>query len=252
MRACAPPGMSPGSALRIVFHRPRRRKQTAVREPYSDRRYTDEETRLIFQVAAESEVAGERVAQSREGLTLAELREIAEEVGIDPAAVERAAADVVARDESDRLADHSPFDRVLHEEVTIARPLSDIEMRRIAMQAEAVLGRHGALREAGDWVEWRDPKDKLYVGMVRGGHQTRIRVIADYSAEIAFGAAAIGVMGTLLGMSLVGSGSVQGLTLGAIAIVAAPVLIGWFWRRRSESGRRDLRELLAILEAAIR
>jgi hypothetical protein len=228
-----------------------KRRERMMRGHYSDRRYSDDELRRIFEAAAHTEVQAERSAQRRHGYTLDDLREIALEVGIDPVAVERAAADVAAAAESDPVASRSPYDRVIHEEVVIPRALTDAEMRRVVMQAETVIGRHGSLREAGDWVEWRDPKATLYVGLVRGGSQTRIRVIGDYSAEIAVGAGTIGVLAAFFGIGFLGSGGPAGLAIGVLILLAGPLLASWYWRRRSASGRSELRELLAILESTV-
>lgn len=94
------------------------------------------------------------------------------------------------------------------------------------------------------WVEWRDSKDRLYVGMIRGDRQTRLRVIANQSGEMVFGSAAIGVLGLLLIPGAGGSGWLS------VALVLAVTLgsIGLFLRQRVAAGQRDLQELLEILK----
>lgn len=57
-----------------------------------DRRYSDQETREIFETAAAAGDSDRRALTPREGLALAELQEIGREVGLSPGRVADAAA----------------------------------------------------------------------------------------------------------------------------------------------------------------
>jgi hypothetical protein len=206
-------------------------------------RFTDEETRRIFERAAEAETRPQ-ANSSRDGHTLEELRAIASEVGLDAAAVERAAAEIIASDVSVSERGHHRLSTLLHEDAVISRPLSDDEMRKLTSQVEQIIGRRGLVSDAGPWVEWRDSKDRLYVGMIRGDRQTRLRAIANQSGEMLVGSAAIGVLGFLL---LPGASSGSWLSV-AVVLAATLGLIGVFLRHRVAVGRRELRELLDILK----
>jgi hypothetical protein len=206
-------------------------------------RFTDEETRRIFERAAEAETRPQ-TSSSRDGHTLEELRAIASEVGLDSAAVERAAAEIIASDVSVSERGHHRFSTLLHEDAVISRPLSTDEMRKLTSQVEQIIGRRGLVSDAGPWVEWRDSKDRLYVGMIRGDKQTRIRAIANQSGEMVVGSAAIGVLGFLLLPGASGSGWLNV----AVVLAATLGLIGVFLRHRVAVGRRELRELLDILK----
>jgi hypothetical protein len=114
-----------------------------------------------------------------------------------------------------------------------------------------VLGWRGTLRDAGDWVEWRDVKDRLYVGVVRGSDRTRIRVIADQSVELLRGSVLIGVLG-LFGMTTVGGMSPAVAVAVVVLIVAATFgLIRFYGRWRGDATRNHMRELLDILQEAV-
>lgn len=207
------------------------------------RRFTDEETRQIFERAAVAETRA-RTSSSGEGHTLEELRAIASEVGLDATAVDRAAAEIIASDASVSDPGRYRFSTLLHEDGVIARPLSNDEMRKLTSHIEQIIGRRGLLSDAGPWVEWRDSKDRLYVGMIRGDKQTRLRAIANQSVEMVLGSAVIGVLALLLIPGVAGSG-----WPGVAALLAATLgLTGLFLRRRVAVGRRDLRELLEILK----
>jgi hypothetical protein len=223
----------------------------AFRGNYLDRRYSDDELRRILYAAARSEVHAQLADHSTSGYTIDDLRDIAAEVGIDPRAVEMAAAELVASDDSTAHSRRSPFDHVIHEDAIIARALSDAEMRAVVMQTETVLGRVGTMREAGDWVEWRDSKNRFYVGLARGSGQTRIRVMGDYSAEMVNRAAGIGVIGTMTAITVSAPATTIGLVAGLFCLSAVPFLIAAYWRRQRSSRHDDLRGLLAILRSTV-
>lgn len=221
-----------------------------MRGNFQERRYSDEELRRIIEDATRTELQPKEVARPQEGLTLAEIREIAQEVGIDPEAVDRAAAGLLASESIDDAPSSPVFSRVLHEETIIPRPLTDSEMRLVALQAERVLGRRGSLYSQGDLVEWRDGRNRLYVGIVRGAERTRIRVIADQTSELSAGSAAIGGLGLIMVPTVADSGTaaIPGLVLLAAAVFG---LIMLFWKHRRDQTRKDLTDLLEILVEAV-
>ena len=110
------------------------------------------------------------------------------------------------------------------------------------------MGRHGMLSVAGPWVEWRDSKGRLYLGMVRGEQRTHLRAIADYSGEVITGAVAIALLGVLLLAPAEQIGSV-----GVAGVIAATIsAIGLFWRWRSKVARGYLRELIDLIKDSAR
>jgi hypothetical protein len=221
-----------------------------VRGDFQERRYSDEELRRIIEDATRSELQPKEVARHQDGLTLAEIREIAQEVGIDPDAVDRAAASLLASESIDAAPSSRVFSRVLHEETIIPRQLTNAEMRLAALQAERVLGRRGSLYSHGDLVEWRDGRNRLYVGIVRGEQRTRVRVIADQTSEVFPGSAAIGALGMIMVPTVAGSGTtaIPGLVLLAVAVYG---VIRLFWKQRRDEARKNLKELLEILVDAV-
>lgn len=197
--------------------------------------------------ATRSESQPRKVARQQEGLTLAEIREIAQEVGIDPDEVDRAAASLLASESIDAAPSSGAFSRVLHEETIIPRALTNSEMRLVAMQAERVMGQRGSLHNHGDLVEWRDDRHRLYVGIARGVDRTRIRVITDQSSELFAGTAVIGAVGMLMVPTVADSRTTAAAL--AIALIAgtAYALIRLFWKWRRDAARVHLKELLDIL-----
>jgi hypothetical protein len=221
------------------------------RKPFSDRRFSDSELARILDEATKSEARSDLVAGPPEGYTLEEIRDIAREAGIDPSHVDRAAAGLLASDESPRPTTgrftlarllHEELVTAVHDELVIDRSLTDDEMLSVVHQLESILPWRGRLRQFGNWVEWRDVKDRLYLGVVRGNDQTRIRVIANQLPELQVGAAAIS-MGSMMAMAGLG-GFVALLPVGIVGLGT----IGIFWKWRTRVTRGRLRELLEIIE----
>ena len=227
-----------------------------MRGDLTEQRFSDDDLRRIFAEAAQSDVHGRVPGGGRHGLGLDDLRAIAQEVGIEPAAVDRAAANLVAARGEQSRAPRTPasfsFSRLVHEDAVIPRALTSDEMRAIASQVELVLGRRGRLHDAGDWVEWRDSQDRLYVGMVRGQGRTRIRAIADHSRELLLGSGLIGVFGAAALAAALDLPQGRGVVAALLAVAATYGLIRLFWNWRSGSARGQLAELLEILEDTVR
>jgi hypothetical protein len=218
------------------------------RQPFSERRYTDRELARILDEASKSDARADLVPASGEGFTLEEIRDIAREAGIDPSHVDRAAAGLMASQDAPHPTTRglskllsSDLCRVVHEELVVPRALTDEEMISLVHHLESVVPWSGMVRQAGSWVEWRDEGDRLYMGVVRGADQTRIRLISDQAWELRAGAAVLS-FGSMLAMG--GFGSFYALLpIGLVALVVGGVY--WTWRTRTT--RAHLRELLQIL-----
>ena len=220
----------------------------SVRGDFVTSRFTDEEMRRIFERAAEAGVHPQSSSRA-DGHTIEEIHAIAREVGIDRAAVDRAAADIVSsRSSGAATPGRFRFTRLVHEDGSVERALSNEEMRSAVSQVEQIMGRRGMLSVAGPWVEWRDSKGRLYLGMVRGEQRTHLRAIADYSGEVITGAIAIAVVGSLL---LTPAEQLGGV--GVAAVIAGTFsAIALFWRWRSKIARGYLRELIDLIQDSAR
>jgi hypothetical protein len=224
-----------------------------VKEESGGRRYSDEELRRILADAAEAEVRSEAVGGAGGGHTLAEIRALADEVGIDPAAVDRAAARLaVAGPAPAVVPDWFGLPRLLQQEHVLPRQLTNAEMRLVALQAERVLGRRGALRDSGDLVEWRDIRDRLYVGVAREYGRTRIRAVADQTRELVAGGGLIGLLGASTLPAVTGLEPLSGGAAATLIGAATFGLVSLYSKWRSSVGVGQLQDLLDILEDAVR
>jgi hypothetical protein len=116
-----------------------------------ERRYDDEEVGRVLRAAAEMQ-SGLALPGGTEGATLAELQQIAKEVGLDPAAVSRAA----------RELDSSPRNRSsetpgsVYVELSVDGSLSDEAWDDIISELRRSTGSLGVDRLVGGNREWTD------------------------------------------------------------------------------------------------
>lgn len=212
-----------------------------------ERRFTDEEVAVILRRAADTELRAD--LPSPHGSTLADLMVAAEEVGLDPAAVRRAAAIRPAADEG--LAktalgapDHREVVAVL-EGTRLPEDRSDL-----VRVAERLLGMKGKVIDSTpERVVWREDHvfGRTTVTLQQLGNQTEVRVEADRAGHYLASWFA----------GLVGWGLVAGLTplasLGPLATVASfavlPLLLARpLWVRADRRLRPKLER--AVLELA--
>jgi hypothetical protein len=225
----------------------------------AEQRYSDEEVRRILKDASRSEDlrvdANEVVAPSShsDGLTLDEIKQIAREALIDPAAVERAARDVRAP-RSIRLPSRaaSPLTRVVQGELLIPRRLTDREIRQVALEAERVLARRGHMRRSQDGAEWRDEEKRFSVRIIRGDTATRVAAAYDQSSELVGGSRFLAATGTAA-MVVALTSFAAPMLLAAVPLVAGGT-VGLMWLNaigRSATTRETLSDLLEHIEQIV-
>ena len=216
----------------------------------SERRFTDREIGVILRRAVEMEEGSpsSKVSGAR-GLTLKELQEIAEEAGISPAMVSRAATEVEGKGGPDPVSIGGPSGS--KKEVRILPGKLDWEevgelMRVVDQEVDA----QGTVVEALGGVRWTSNTRFLstQVSLEPSGDDTLLQVEERYSEM---------VRGPLHGIPA-GWGLMIGLALGVeqwglalpllIVLVAVATLVGWgagdlVWRGISAGSRKRVHAL---------
>jgi hypothetical protein len=120
--------------------------------PIEERRFTDREVREILKRAVENGSANARVTSR--GVSLAELKTIGTEVGIDPARLEEAARAVTqgSAPGSNPIAGIPTF---VHYERTVDAELDATQTAAIVSLIRRVMGVHGEASLVSGMVEWR-------------------------------------------------------------------------------------------------
>lgn len=185
-----------------------------------------------------------------DGYTLEEIQEIAREALIDPASVERAARGLPdPRSIRVPKTPVKPFSRKIEGELRIGRPLSDSEMRLLAVETERVLARRGRFKRSGDRLEWHDEEDNTSISVLRDHRTTQVTVTFDQSADLLQSA------GFLAGIGAVGIGVMVATLALPLLVIAVPTAVAgvsglvWFTALGRTAITRDrLRKHLEHLE----
>lgn len=221
------------------------------------RRYSDREVGIIIQRALESAGEGEGPGGVGEGLSLAQIKEIAAEVGIDPARV-GAAAVSLWEPEAAPANRYVGIPTTMQLQTTVPdRDLDSEQRTEILTIIRSVQHRQGITGSEFGSLEWR-AKDALgarYVSVIPTQKGLRVRVLGNFRDGLFLTAATVGTLGLAGGALLV-----DGLSLGAwsVPILAAaaavpPRFVYRFLRRREDSRLRQLfHRLVSFLGASHR
>ena len=215
----------------------------------SGKRFTDREMKLIFERAGEAAVA----AESEQGHSLAEMQEIARQVGLDPADIAKAASTLRAPETSNPILGAPVRFQASR---TLPVKLTDERMTDIAVRIREATGLNGEWRDAPGGTEWRarTATGRFVVNFTARGDGTRIDVSVGREDEAVLTAIASAVGGGIVGIAAsffianavgaVGSGEV--LVSAATAIAGAVAGMRLVWPRFA---RRWTKKTDALLQA---
>ncbi|NNF38082.1 MAG: hypothetical protein HKN71_05415 [Gemmatimonadetes bacterium] len=151
----------------------------------SERRYTDQEVTRLLQRAADldRDVGGTGVAR---GLSLAELRDIAAEAGIDPAAVTRAAGELRTLPTSRAGATLLGASPVVRRTAAVAARLSPDALSRLVDVVDDEVPAQGTVGEALGSVRWTSSNRFLsrQVVIQPGDGETVVRVEERFTNRV--------------------------------------------------------------------
>jgi hypothetical protein len=212
------------------------------------RRFTDREMRLIFERAGEADVG----AQGDRGYSLAEMQEIAVQVGLSPTDVARAASTISSPRESYPVLG-GPIR--FHASHTLGRKLTDDGVASVALKIREATGFHGELRVVPGGAEWRvrSATGLMVVDFTARGTGTRIDLTVARDDEAAVTAIGVGFAGLVAGVAA-GIAAAQGLHVGPLAGIGigAVTAIGGAWAGTrlwwSRAARRWARKTDALME----
>jgi len=193
-----------------------------------DRKYTDEQMALILRRA------GDLQTQRDDGRhTLAEIQEIARQVGLDPALVAHAAAGLPRTAAVLPAASSSLVQTV---ETVIPQRVTTEQMGRLVDAVRRASGAQGTSRQVFDSVEWRWGSENelvdLRVTITPNADRTNVRVQHDATGA-AFLSTFIPVIGSVIGVAAVFSALPVAAGAAASAGIVGAIGAGvWAIRRR--------------------
>lgn len=214
--------------------------------PLDDRKFTDDEVRRILKKAVESRSTS-RSLVAREGLTLAEIKSIGEEVGIDPVRLDEAARSVMVRDATG-------VERVLGGPTELryerrgAGSFDPDDTTEIVASIRRAMGHQGEVSELRGALEWShvgESRDRHISVSSRDG-QVTVRGASNMtkSAVLTYlPAGSMGLIASFAGLATFAkSGTELGLALGLATLPALYPVLRTVLSRVTKSEERRLQQ----------
>jgi hypothetical protein len=219
-----------------------------------ERKFTDQEVRDILKRAVERPPS--RALVQGDGLSLAQLKAVGQEVGIDPASIEEAARAVTtARGGRAQHVLGAPM--AFHLERTVSGELRPRDAPEILSLIRRTMGRHGDVDQIHDSLEWTSKGDagSRLITVASRDKRTTIRASANLTplAVVTYlPAGLLGLFASAFGISAVAE---TGSAVGLVGLAAVPVLyasvramLARFWRSESSKLQRVVDELAQMAE----
>jgi hypothetical protein len=221
------------------------------------RRFADEEVRRILKGAAElQERSGGGHTDGPGGLTLAELRQIAEEAGIDARFVDIAASGVGRPVEEEwNWLTGGPMK--WHFTQSVNTTLEDSDFERVLLAIRAVMGQRGELSEVFGRMEWShdDGVGPVIIGLSSRDGTTEIDITATRTGEAGLVFGLVLPFGSIFGGAALSS--LLGLTgAGAIPLIGLMAGVSYvgtrlFWKARSNWWGKRVRTLIEKVASTV-
>ena len=219
------------------------------------RRYTDQEFALILRMAAEARAPSDEAAlRSGDGLTLAEMTQIAAEVGIDASLVEQAA---------DRLPHTGRSARVLggptlhRRREVVPASLHPDSFARVVDTIRDVVGQHGEVHEELGRLVWSNVGEvsRIRVEVAPGDGRSEVIVSVDRRGASVL-TWVFPVLGGMIGAGIVGAITEPATVAGGVALFAGMatgglVVARTLWARGTRAMRGKVDTLLRETSRAI-
>lgn len=225
----------------------------------TDRRFNEEEVAVILRRAVEAADDDSEGGPNGRGLTLAELREIGAEAGIEAGRIEEAAASLVRSQEQSLVRGRSAAPAMglattVQLERVVPAKLDEERLPELLHIIRNEFARQGIVEEVLGGFEWRARSGMggRYVSIRAEGDQTRIRVLGNYrdgGMALAFGvgpisAASAGALVVAMGMT--GLAVILPVALaGGVAAALTP------WKMLFRREERSLHRVVEALERSL-
>jgi hypothetical protein len=202
----------------------------------TDRRFSEQEAAAIFEQAADAQQSGRHPLAPAEGMTLAELQAIGEEVGL-PAELVAQAARSIERAGPPATRTFMGLPVGVSRTVELGRRLTEEEWERLVVDLRETFDARGVVRTDGSFRQWTNGNLQALLEPTAKGHRLRLRTYkADARLLMTMGMAGAVSAGLVILSSVAGGVATHGgwgkaaalavLGLGLYALGAAR-LVGW-------------------------
>jgi len=215
--------------------------------PLDERKFTDQEVRAILKKAVEK--ASSKTLVRSEGLSLAELKSIGAEVGIDPNRLEDAARSIASRgnDQPNRILGGP---RVLHFERKVEGEFDPADTPETLSVIRRIMGQQGEADEIHGSLEWAGKGEvgERYVTLSTRDGTTTIRASANLTQSAVVTFLPGGIVGTIASlvtfMTAANSGSQVGLVIGLAILPTLYTLLRTVFKKVSNSESAKLQQVV--------
>ena len=207
-----------------------------------ERRYREDEVKEILDLAASAPGSGGPALSSGEGLTLAELKEIGLEVGLDPERIGEAASTLDVRRSAPPRRTYLGMPVSVGRIVELPRAPTDDEWGLLVAELRATFGARGKLTAQGSLREWTNSNLHACVEPTETGYRLRLGTLKGNAAAInavGIGGIAMAVLGIAI-LAVTGrlaeelSGPLIFAIMGAAALAYNTLTLPHWAREREE------------------
>ena len=191
----------------------------------TERRFSDAEVAQIFERAASGHAV--QATRAAEGMTLAELQSIGQEVGIPADHITRAALSLSSAAARPTQSFLGMTTGVAHT-VPLARNLTDEEWERFVVAVRETFNAHGKMSSEGSLKQWSNGNLRVLLEPTDAGHRVRFQTVKGNAPGLLGGGLVITTMGMLGEMTAVLTGAAHDVGLlasfgflGALGLAAA-------------------------------
>jgi hypothetical protein len=211
----------------------------------AERTYSDNEVALILRraMAMQPDAAG----RGERGLSLAELREIAREIGIDPDLVSEAASQLPTA--GDGLFGRF-FGVGMRQDLRLVHPaeLSRDQLQNLTMVIRSTMQQQGRAHEVLDALEWTTVGDVSQVAVTirAGGGRTTVQVMVDRTGAALLtmlGPVFLGAFAGAITGSIVEPGVAGGIAIMSGGLAGGVLMARAIWQRNTRAFQRKLARL---------
>ena len=138
------------------------------------RRFTEKEIAKIFEKATRAQNAVNEESGAGEGLSLEDLKQIAESTGIDPAFITQAIADMDRDTSHPALQKHMGLPFGLSRSVKLPASFSDTDWEQLVVDLRRTFNHRGEIKQDGSFREWSHAYTHAYVEPSPDGYELRL------------------------------------------------------------------------------
>ena len=184
-----------------------------------ERIYRDDEVEEILDLAMSTHAAAPRPSSPAEGLTLAQLQEVAVEVGVDPAQITSAAHALDLRQSASPRQTSLGMPVSVGSTIALPGPLTDSDWGSVVDEFRDALGSTGRITSHAGKREWTDGRLRAVLEETESGHQIRL-TMRKLDAIVTNRLGIVGLLIAMVLLSLIATGtSPVGLELAMLGLL---------------------------------